>query len=363
MRERARDELGLLATRFNRMVVDLRQREFMRDLFGRIVSEEVREALLTGDVGLGGESKIVTVLFTDIRDFTTLSEHFTPQEVVNFLNQYFGVITQPIREVGGLVNKFGGDSTLAIFGAPVSAPPAESAWQAVRAALMIRARLAEYNARRVDLGRQLVRMGIGINTGEVITGNVGSEERFEYTVIGDTVNIASRVEGTTKEYVESQIMITEATLNALGKDVRLRLVDHGQVALKGKKTLVRIYGVFGIFPDEAEEEDWLKLDPASRRNVLEALLIYCKGYSVSTAALTKNMTASGVQHWIDLAAEHIDSASATLRREYGLTDAELDRLRPFASRRSQPVSQPVSYIESKVSVAVAGDTPSPAIRG
>jgi adenylate cyclase len=322
------DELGLLSRHFNRMVSQLRQRELMRDLFGRVVSEEVREALLKGQVGLGGELKVVTVLFTDIRQFTTLSENRSPQEIVAVLNSYFGVVAGAIREAGGMVNKFGGDSTMAIFGAPVSAPPAESARKALRAALIIRTRMAEFNARRVAAGQEPISIGIGINTGEVITGNVGSAERFEYTVIGDTVNIAARVQGLTSQFTDSNILITDATLAALGEDEQILAVDHGEIALKGKTKLVRVYGVLGTRLTHARPV--LRVGEVPRRDVLEALYLYCRGFDLATIGLTKKATPETVRRWLQSAAEHFDAASQELGFEFGLNEAELQRLKDYA---------------------------------
>lgn len=331
------DELGLLGRHFNRMVNQLRQRELMRDLFGRVVSEEVREALLKGQVGLGGELKVVTVLFTDIRQFTALSENRGPQEIVAVLNSYFGVVTGAIREAGGLVNKFGGDSTLAIFGAPVSAPPAESARQALRAALTIRTRMAEFNARRVEAGQEPISIGIGINTGEVITGNIGSAERFEYTVIGDTVNIAARVQGLTSQFADSNILITDATLAALGEAEQILVVDHGEIVLKGKTKLVRVYGVIGT--RLAHAQPVLRVGAVPRRDVLEALYLYCRGFSLATIALTKKATPDTARGWLQSAAHHFDAASQELRLEFGLTEAELQRLKEYA-REGAPADAP-----------------------
>lgn len=334
--ERANDELGLLARHFNRMVHELRQREFMRDLFGRVVSNEVREALLKGQVGLGGELKVVTVLFTDIRQFTTLSESYSPQEVVSVLNSYFTVVTSVIHETGGLVNKFGGDSTLAVFGAPMSAPPAETARKAIQAALSIRTRLAELNAQRVEVGQQPISIGIGINTGEVITGTVGSAERFEYTVIGDTVNIAARVQGLTAQFTDSNILITEATLGALEQHDQILVVDHGEIALKGKARPVRIYGVMGTRLAQAQSA--LPVENVPRYDILEALYLYCRGFRVTTIALTKKVSPPDVRRWLSSATEHFGIASQELRLAFKLTDTEVQRLHEFSEETPEPDS-------------------------
>jgi class 3 adenylate cyclase len=227
-----------------------RHRQFMHDLLGRMVSDEVREALLLDQVQLGGDVKIVSVLFTDIRQFTTFSESHSPQEVLGVLNDYFSVVNGAIRAAGGMINKFGGDSTMAIFGAPINLLPTESARRAIHAALSIRIRLAEFNAQRQQAKLEPLVIGIGVNTGEAITGKVGSEDRFEYTVIGDTVNVAARVQSLTEQYQASNILITSGTYDAFNERAQLIVADHGEVTLKGKTKSVRIYGLMGLRPVE-----------------------------------------------------------------------------------------------------------------
>lgn len=228
-----------------------RHRQLMHDLLGRMVSDEVREALLLDKVQLAGDVKVVSVLFTDIRQFTTYSESHTPHEVLGVLNDYFSIVNSAVREAGGMINKFGGDSTMAIFGAPIGLPPTETARRAIFAALAIRLRLAEFNAQRKQAKLEPLVIGIGINTGEAITGKVGSEDRFEYTVIGDTVNVAARVQSLTDQYRASNILITAQTYDAFEDRSQLMVADHGAVTLKGKTHSVRIYGVIGLQPIQA----------------------------------------------------------------------------------------------------------------
>jgi adenylate cyclase len=223
-----------------------RHRQVMHDLLGRLVSDEVREALLLDQVQLGGEVKVVTVLFTDIRQFTPFSESHYPQEVLGLLNDYFSIVNGAVREAGGMINKFGGDSAMAVFGAPIGLPPAETARRAIQAALSIRTDITEFNAHRVQANLEPLIIGMGINTGEVITGKVGSKDRFEYTVIGDTVNVAARVQSLTDQFTDSNILITEGTYAAFEERKQLLVSDHGAVTLKGKSQPVRIYSVIGL---------------------------------------------------------------------------------------------------------------------
>jgi len=179
-------ELGQLQSGFNQMVAGLRERERIRDLFGRHVGHEVAEAaaaLETGEIPLGGETRVVSVVFVDLVGSTTYATQHGPTEVVGVLNRFFGVVVDEVARHDGLVNKFIGDAVLAVFGAPTADP--DHAAHALAAARAMAARLA---AEVPEIGA-----GIGVSTGTVVAGNVGHEERFEYTVIGDAVNSAARL--------------------------------------------------------------------------------------------------------------------------------------------------------------------------
>jgi class 3 adenylate cyclase len=243
------DEIGLLAHGFNRMIQGLRTKEYIRDAFGRFVSREVSESLLRGEIRLQGEKRIVSMLFADIRDFTRLSEQYDPDVMVRILNDYFSAMVEVAQEHGGTVNKFGGDSTLVIYGAPIH--HADHANRAVESALWMRRRLAQLNTERLTRGEVPIRMGIGINTGEVVAGTVGSSDRMEYTVIGDAVNLSARVQGLNKEYPEYDILISEYTLQALHEQERYAIRSLGAMTLKGKSEAVRIYAVVS----RAENDD------------------------------------------------------------------------------------------------------------
>jgi adenylate cyclase len=176
-------ELGRLQAGFNDMARGLREREALRDLFGRHVGREVASAAATGDVALGGGTRIASVLFIDLIGSTSYATTRDPQDVVRTLNAFFGVVVEEVDRHHGLVNKFMGDAALAVFGAPVDLPG--HAGEALAAARAIATRLA------VEVPQ--ISAGIGVATGEVVAGNIGDESRFEYTVIGDSVNSAARL--------------------------------------------------------------------------------------------------------------------------------------------------------------------------
>lgn len=239
---KSRDELAQLAGAYNEMVAGLREREWLRDIFGRFVSQEVAEAIRTGQVRLEGENRVVSVLFCDIRGFTTRSERHTPEEIVALLNEYLPVVVNAAQQHEGTVNKFGGDSTLIIYGAPKQVQ--ESAYHAVQTALAMRQNLAALNERLAARGEEPIRIGVGISTGMVLAGAVGPPERQEYTVIGDTVNLASRIEALNKEYPQHGILISGQTYDALGsRRAEFTFTDLGEVQIRGKVDAVRVWAV------------------------------------------------------------------------------------------------------------------------
>ena len=240
------DELGVLATQFNAMVVGLRQLLFVKDLFGRFVSPEVSDQLLAGQIALGGERRVVTILFSDLRDFTRLSEESAPEAMVDLLNAYFRAVVRAARAHGGIVNKFGGDSTLIIFGAPVAM--ADHADRALATALAMRAALENLNARRAEEGAEPLRQGIGINTGPVVAGQIGSEDRMEYTVIGDSVNLAARLQGITKDLPDCDIVFSDSTRAALADPAAWRWADLGTAPVRGKRQAVALYSLLAPAP-------------------------------------------------------------------------------------------------------------------
>jgi len=203
-----KDELGELGNTFNEMIKGLKDRDFIKDTFGRYVSKQVAEAILNGRLELGGERKRATVLISDIRNFTAISEKFPPEEVVDFLNEYFSEMVSVVTKYEGTLDKFIGDALLAVFGAPITHP--DDAKRAVFAALEMQEKLKEFNKKRVKKGKNEIRIGVAVHTGNLVAGNIGSEVRMEYTVIGDTVNLTSRLEPLNKQF-GTQILISEST--------------------------------------------------------------------------------------------------------------------------------------------------------
>jgi adenylate cyclase len=238
---RTGDELERLGEDFNQMVLGLKERDRLRDTFGRYVTRQVAEHLMKGNVNLGGELVPVTVLFSDIRSFTTISETMEPRALLDFLNEYFSGMVESVLRHHGVVDKFIGDAIMAVFGAPVPEP--DDALHAVEAALDMRARLEHINRAFEARGLPAIRTGIGLHYGQVVAGNMGHVERMEYTVIGDTVNVASRLEGLTKE-LKADIVLSE--------DLFLEVASHvdaeplQRVHVKGRDREIMVYRLLGL---------------------------------------------------------------------------------------------------------------------
>ena len=232
------DEVGELTGQFNSMVEGLRERERFRETFGRYVDESVAATILQreGDGVLAGETREATILFTDIAGFTTIAEYLSPDALVAALNEYLETVLEPIRAHGGVVNTFIGDGLFASFNMPLACD--DHACAAVRAAIDIQ---------RAVGGRTFGDLGvafatrIGISTGHVIGGSVGAGQRLTFTLLGDTVNLAARLEQLNKDY-GTRILVSDSTRAGLRRAVRLR-TDLGSVAVRGRSDAAAVFSV------------------------------------------------------------------------------------------------------------------------
>jgi len=237
----SRDEVGHLTRAFNAMVEGLRQREVIRNAFGRYVSPEVAQAVLDspGGLALGGRKREITVLMSDLRGYTRFAEHGDPAGVMAVLNDYLGRMADIVIAHGGTINEFIGDAIFAVYGAPIE--HADHAERAAATALAMQRAMDALNEANTASGRPRFEMGIGINTGEAVVGNIGSEQRTKYAVVGAAVNLAARVEGCT---VGGQILLTESTVRYLGPLADVASPVH--VELKGLDAPVALYELRGL---------------------------------------------------------------------------------------------------------------------
>jgi class 3 adenylate cyclase len=233
------DEFGLIAAKTNEMIKGLKEKDFCQISFGRFVTPEVSDKILKGDLPLDGELRDVTILFCDLRGYTTFVEGREPRQVVNFLNEYFSQMEQAIKEHGGIVLQFIGDEIEAVFGAPVDLP--DHPEMAIRASLEMRKRLKDLNSKRESMGKTPVAHGVGIHTGKVLAGSVGSPDRLVYAMVGDTVNTASRIQTLNKTF-GTDILISQNTRD-LTKGNTFNLSSLGKVALRGKSEEIEIFKV------------------------------------------------------------------------------------------------------------------------
>lgn len=231
--------LGAAASYGAHAATGSRRLRVLQQLFGRYVSHEVvRELVNSEDIPLRGVRRQITVMFTDLRNYTSYCEGRKAEQVVEELNEYLTDVTAEIKRHGGMVNKFLGDGVMALFGAPV--PHADHALRAVLCALDIVAGNDRFNDRRRAAGATPLVIGIGLHTGDAIVGNVGTEEKLEYTAIGATVNVAARIEGENKS-LQSKLLISQATLEAAGISESVEFA--GEARLKGVAQPVRLYRI------------------------------------------------------------------------------------------------------------------------
>ena len=238
---RSRDEVGSLAKSFMEMAEGLKQRDFIRNTFGRYLTQEVVNRLLESKDGLrlGGERREISILMSDIRGFTALTANMQPEQVISFLNRYLGKMLEILMEYRGTIDEIIGDGILAFFGAPE--PLKDHPARAVACALRMQAAMDEINAINEAEGLPRIEMGVAVNTGNVVVGNIGSEKRTKYGAVGAQVNFTGRMESFT---VGGQILISSSTYEHLSNIIDVRNVL--QVEMKGVTGKVTLYDVRGI---------------------------------------------------------------------------------------------------------------------
>ncbi|OFZ82540.1 MAG: hypothetical protein A2583_10255 [Bdellovibrionales bacterium RIFOXYD1_FULL_53_11] len=244
LKPKTRDELATLSLAFNDMAKGLEERDKVKATFNKFHNKEIAEKLLSGEVKLGGERKESVVFFSDVRGFTAMSESMQPEQVVEMLNEYMTRMVAVIRAHHGIVDKYVGDAIMALWGVPIGGP--DDVYNAIMACLLMRQELAVLNELRLSRGQSALKIGMGVNTGPVIAGNIGSTEKMEYTVIGDTVNLASRIESMTKTY-GTDLLISEA-IHASVKD-RFIFENCKTAHVKGKTDAIVVYKVSGYYDE------------------------------------------------------------------------------------------------------------------
>ena len=232
------DEIGILGDAGNNMIAGLLEREKIRATFGKYVTPEIRDHILAGRIPLNGQRTQATLLFSDLRDFTSYVEKNDPEEVIRSMRAYFTAMQKAIRKHQGLVLQYVGDEVEAVFGVPRQHEGHVD--KAVLAAIGMRKSLEELNRFRAEEGKEPFRHGIGIHTGEVLAGNTGSEDRLSYTLIGDTVNLASRIQELTKEF-RCDILVSEEAVKSLENGFDMKKESPSMI--KGYSTPITVFQV------------------------------------------------------------------------------------------------------------------------
>lgn len=238
------DEIGSLTHSFKKMAFGLGEREKMKDAFGKFVNKEIADMVLKGQVKLGGNKKVAAVFFSDLRGFTAMSEKMSPEEVVSFLNLYFTEMVKCVHDTGGVVDKYIGDAIMAHWGA-IGAKSVNPVEKAIDASLMMRKTLVNFNKRNKGI-YPFTKMGSGINVGPVVAGQIGSKERLEYTIIGDAVNLASRIEALNKAF-GTDILISQDSYERVHYLYKFETMPS--IKVKGKEKAQKVYAVIGRLDD------------------------------------------------------------------------------------------------------------------
>ncbi len=300
---RSRDEVGRLTRTFDTMLDGLRQRDFIRDTFGRYVSPEVAEAVINSPQGpaLGGETREVTFLVSDLRGFISMSSRLPPHVVIDILNRYLERMVDTIQQYRGTIDEFQGDGILAFFGAPLAAEDDQE--RAVACAVAMQNALVEINAEQRQRGLPELNMGIGINIGQAIVGNIGSEKRTKYGAVGSTINEAYRIESYT---IGGQVLISPSTYAAVRELAEVQGTQ--EVQFKGLEQPITLHNIVGIqgqyaiaLPVKAPETVMPLTTPLS---------IEC--FSVDGKTVSNQAIAGQITHLADTSAEVVIASPVAL---------------------------------------------------
>ncbi len=248
LKPKSKDEVAALALAFNDMAKGLEERDKVKETFNKFHSKEIAEKLLSGEVKLGGDRIEATVFFSDVRGFTNMSESREPEQVVEMLNEYMSRMVSIITAHGGVVDKYIGDAIMGLWGVPIAGK--DDTLRAVKACIAMREELAKLNDLRISRGQPALKIGMGLNRGQVIAGNIGSNEKMEYTVIGDTVNLASRVESMTKEY-GTDCLIPKSVYDVVKDKFIFEATTSAKV--KGKSEAIELYNLRGYIDEKGEK--------------------------------------------------------------------------------------------------------------
>ena len=246
---KSNDEVGDLAIAFDNMTEGLRERDKIKNVMNKFHGSSVADTLMSSELEKSGSRKDCVIYFSDIRGFTDFSERHSAEEVVEMLNEYFEIMVGIIIRNGGVVDKFIGDAIMAVWGAPNGQE--DDPQRAIKACLEMRLGLVEFNEKRIAQGKEPMKVGMGLHIGSVISGTIGSSERMEYTVIGDNVNMAARIEASTKAF-GADILLSNDIAEVTKDDFIIR--EAGRVEVKGKAEKLILHTVHGYRHEDGTAE-------------------------------------------------------------------------------------------------------------
>ena len=249
LKPKSKDEVAQLSLAFNEMAKGLEERDKVKATFSKFHSKEIAEKLMSGEVKLGGERKVATIFFSDVRGFTSMSESMQPEQVVEMLNEYMTRMVEIVQRNKGVVDKYVGDAIMALWGIPITGE--DDTYNALKACIEMREELQKLNELRISRGQNALRIGMGLNRGQVIAGNIGSEAKMEYTVIGDAVNTASRMESMTKEY-GTDLLIPKTIFDEVKGRFIFEQAESAKV--KGKTDAIEVFKVKGYIDSSGKEK-------------------------------------------------------------------------------------------------------------
>jgi class 3 adenylate cyclase len=306
---------------------DISSAKQIKNLMYRYMTPEVAEALLaSGDDGLGGKRKNVSVLFSDIRSYTTLTEKLQAEEVVVMLNKYFEVMVDVVFEYGGTLDKYIGDALMAVFGSP--APLEDHAWCAMQTAVKMREKLILFNQERMANEELPISIGMGVHSDEVVSGNIGSSKRMELTSIGDGVNLASRLEGASKQY-GTDLIISDNTYRDYADRLYVRELDF--ITVKGKSEPVIVYELVGI------REGYSPVGKSLTETQQQIIEHYTKGREHYKSPVTQKLSESEVKNILNEVASMPETEIKKLSYKVDQQLEKAVRIRPqktVSSRRT-----------------------------
>ena len=323
------DEIGILERGFNRMVKGLQQQERVRDLFGRMVSTEIRENVLNNQIELGGEFINATVVSIEIKNFAELTEDNLPKDIINMLNEVLGIVTH-IAETHRGLTIINGAQTLVVFGAPIKRSISETTYDAILTAIEVWQKLTIHNAARVREDQLKIPIRIGVNAGTVVAGNIGSASRFSYSVVGDAVNVATSIGSIADTFFLVPIVIPSSCLVAVRRHENLSFIPLGEFRVGGKNEPTSTHAVMALKNYTAKYYAFLEPLKAPKDLVIMAAYLVSLGHTPEHIAQVLNVELDAVKEWVIEVTKQPQMTEILLKAEFNADTEAISQFHEFA---------------------------------